>query len=33
VEVTAPDGVLVVDKPAGPTSFDVVARVRRLLRA
>ena len=26
-------GVLVVDKPAGPTSFDVVARVRRLLRA
>ncbi len=28
----APSGVLVVDKPAGPTSFDVVARVRRLLR-
>ena len=27
------DGVLVVDKPAGPTSFDVVARVKRLLRA
>ncbi len=27
------DGVLVVDKPAGPTSFDVVSRVRRLLRA
>jgi tRNA pseudouridine55 synthase len=26
------DGVLVVDKPAGPTSFDVVGRVRRLLR-
>lgn len=26
-------GVLVVDKPAGPTSFDVVARARRLLRA
>jgi tRNA pseudouridine55 synthase len=26
-------GVLVVDKPAGPTSFDVVSRVRRLLRA
>lgn len=26
-------GVLVVDKPAGPTSFDVVQRVRRLLRA
>ena len=25
------DGVLVVDKPAGPTSHDVVARVRRLL--
>jgi len=27
------DGVLVVDKPSGPTSFDVVSRVRRLLRA
>ena len=27
------DGVLVVDKPSGPTSFEVVARVRRLLRA
>jgi tRNA pseudouridine55 synthase len=26
-------GVLVVDKPAGPTSFDVVKRVRRALRA
>jgi tRNA pseudouridine55 synthase len=26
-------GVLVVDKPAGPTSFAVVARVRRVLRA
>ena len=25
------DGVLVVDKPAGPTSHDVVARVRRAL--
>jgi tRNA pseudouridine55 synthase len=25
-------GILVVDKPAGPTSFDVVARVRRALR-
>jgi len=25
------DGLLVVDKPAGPTSHDVVARVRRLL--
>ena len=25
------DGVLVIDKPAGPTSHDVVARVRRLL--
>jgi tRNA pseudouridine55 synthase len=30
--VTAPDGVLVVDKPAGPTSHDVVDRVRRALR-
>ena len=28
-----PSGVLVVDKPAGPTSFDVVERVRRALRA
>ena len=27
----SPSGVLVVDKPAGPTSFDVVARVRRAL--
>jgi tRNA pseudouridine55 synthase len=26
-------GVLVVDKPAGPTSFEVVQRIRRLLRA
>lgn len=26
-------GVLVIDKPAGPTSFEVVARVRRALRA
>ncbi|MEP6593737.1 MAG: tRNA pseudouridine(55) synthase TruB, partial [Acidobacteriota bacterium] len=25
-------GVLVVDKPSGPTSHDVVARVRRALR-
>jgi tRNA pseudouridine55 synthase len=28
-----PSGVLVVDKPVGPTSFDVVARVRRALGA
>jgi tRNA pseudouridine55 synthase len=28
--VTEPDGLLVVDKPAGWTSHDVVARVRRL---
>lgn len=27
------DGVLVIDKPAGPTSFDVVRRVRALLKA
>jgi tRNA pseudouridine55 synthase len=27
------DGVLVIDKPAGPTSHDVVAVVRRALRA
>jgi tRNA pseudouridine55 synthase len=26
------DGLLVIDKPAGPTSHDVVARVRRALR-
>jgi len=26
-------GVLVVDKPGGPTSFEVVKRIRRLLRA
>ncbi|HET9599734.1 MAG TPA: tRNA pseudouridine(55) synthase TruB [Anaeromyxobacteraceae bacterium] len=26
-------GLLVVDKPVGPTSFEVVARVRRLFRA
>ena len=25
------DGLLVVDKPTGPTSHDVVARVRRVL--
>ncbi len=25
------DGVILVDKPAGPTSFDIVARVRRTL--
>jgi tRNA pseudouridine55 synthase len=25
------DGLLIIDKPAGPTSHDVVARVRRLL--
>ena len=30
--VRAPHGVLVVDKPSGPTSHDVVGRVRRLLR-
>ena len=26
------DGLLIVDKPAGPTSHDVVARMRRVLR-
>lgn len=30
--MTDPDGLLVVDKPAGWTSHDVVARVRRLAR-
>jgi tRNA pseudouridine55 synthase len=29
---TAMDGVLVIDKPSGPTSHDVVARARRALR-
>ncbi len=29
---TAPDGLVVVDKPAGWTSHDVVARMRRLAR-
>ena len=28
---TAPDGLVVVDKPAGMTSHDVVARVRRTI--
>src|SRR3954454_18098647 len=28
--MTAPDGLLVVDKPPGWTSHDVVARVRKL---
>lgn len=27
------DGVLVIDKPAGPTSHDIVQRVKRLIRA
>jgi len=26
-------GVLVVDKPAGPTSHDVVDRIRRVLQS
>ena len=30
VDGPAPDGLVVVDKPAGWTSHDVVARVRRL---
>jgi tRNA pseudouridine55 synthase len=30
--MSAPDGLLVVDKPAGWTSHDVVGRVRRLAR-
>ncbi|HNV13660.1 MAG TPA: tRNA pseudouridine(55) synthase TruB, partial [Dermatophilaceae bacterium] len=28
--MSAPEGVLIVDKPTGWTSHDVVARVRRL---
>lgn len=31
-QVTPPDGVLVVDKPAGCTSHDVTNRIRRALR-
>ena len=27
------DGVLVIDKPAGPTSHDIVSRIRKALRA
>jgi len=30
--VTAPEGLLVVDKPAGPTSHDIVSEVRRFAR-
>jgi tRNA pseudouridine55 synthase len=26
------DGLLTIDKPSGPTSHDVVARLRRVLR-
>jgi tRNA pseudouridine55 synthase len=26
------DGILIIDKPAGPTSHDVIGRVRRILR-
>ena len=32
-ELSTPDGVLVVDKPAGMTSHDVVGAVRRALRS
>lgn len=32
-ELRAADGVLVIDKPIGPTSHDVVAIARRILRA
>jgi tRNA pseudouridine55 synthase len=31
VPEVAPDGLLVIDKPAGRTSHDVVQRVRKLL--
>ena len=27
-----PDGILIIDKPAGPTSHDVVDHVRRILK-
>ncbi|MDH5590297.1 MAG: tRNA pseudouridine(55) synthase TruB [Gemmatimonadota bacterium] len=30
--MNAPQGILLVDKPAGPTSHDIVSRVRRALR-
>ncbi|MBU1616202.1 MAG: tRNA pseudouridine(55) synthase TruB [Candidatus Margulisbacteria bacterium] len=30
--MTSPDGIIIVDKPAGWTSFDVVARIRNLSR-
>src|SRR5215467_4904840 len=30
--MTAPSGLVIVDKPGGMTSHDVVARVRRLAR-
>src|SRR5439155_10939825 len=29
----SPSGLILVDKPAGPSSFDVVARIRRRTRA
>ncbi len=32
VVTRAPSGILVIDKPRGPTSHDVVARLRRVLR-
>jgi tRNA pseudouridine55 synthase len=32
VKAPPPDGVVVIDKPRGPTSHDVVARVRKLLK-
>src|SRR5262245_2728712 len=32
MQSTPMDGLLVVDKPVGPTSHDVVERVRRVLR-
>lgn len=31
VSEVAPDGLLVIDKPGGPTSHDIVQRVRKLL--
>src|SRR5712671_5493295 len=30
MKLRAADGLIIVDKPAGPTSHDVVARLRRL---
>jgi tRNA pseudouridine55 synthase len=30
--MSAPEGILVIDKPVGPTSFDIVAKLRKSLQ-